>query len=88
MFTDRPVPLWDHPTAGGDPPEHKEVDPELTVVVQLGVLPLPVEPELLDGVGNWARQMSEAHPFWWCEVDRLDGAGFVEMDVREVRGDD
>jgi hypothetical protein len=88
VFTDRAVPLWDHPTAGGDPPEQEEVDPELTVVAQLGLLGLRLESELLDGVGDRAGQMSEAHPRRRFEVDRLEGASLVEVDLREVRCDD
>ena len=58
MFTDRSVPLWDYPAAGRDASEHEEVDPELTVVVQLGFLALLLEPELLDRVRDRAGQMS------------------------------
>jgi hypothetical protein len=87
VLADGALPLGSHPVAAGNSPEKVEVDPNLPAVMQLGDPLGLLEGELLDRMRDRAGEMPKADPGRGLELDHLDGARGVEVDLGVVDGD-
>jgi hypothetical protein len=80
--------LGDHPEAPGHPSQGEEVDSDLPAVAQLGARLDLLEQELLGGVWNGTRQVTEAHARGRGEFDRLRRLRRVEVNPSVVSRED